>query len=687
MKTTYCFLLLFISLPVHALKITRVILATDTNPDYIQFWPTVAKAWEKIIGIRPTLALIAPLEIEIDETVGDVIRFEPIEGIPTSLQAQVIRLLLPAYFETEGCLISDIDMLPLSREYFINSVLNYPDDSFIVYRNNAYHSHEQKYPMCYVAAQGHTFKEVFKIHDVSDIQEIIKRWNNENLGWNTDELILYQCLNQWADFKTRCITLDHGVQRRIDRSNWTYNDELLRQHYYIDAHCPRPYSHYKYDIDSVLDQCLWLKSITIYPHDETLLTSYQPLGEFDVTGELYLIQKIIRTGDIVFDVGANKGDWTHCVLEHTVPAQIYAFEPLPMIAQEFTKNVTDERVQLLELALSNKKIDSYFFYYQYENGVLSSLYKRNRVEKLFGLSADEICVKTTTLNEFCRDRAIERINFLKIDTEGSELDILKGASDLLKEQKIDYIQFEYGQTYTDSRTTLKEIVRFLISFGYSIFKIHQNGIVHIKAWFDGLENYYQSNFLAISGKITQGSYKTIFENALAKRFLENPDYGTHMAPLFTAVMRTDGPILEMGAGDYSTPLLHALCSEKKRFLLTVETDQKWIDNFIDLKNFWHDFIYVSPYGEDSNLPTWDSVGNDQRWSIVLIDHRPGERRVRDIERLRNNTDIFVVHDTQQPSYNYEPLLSTFRYKYVYERYSTQTMLASDTIDVSKFFKE
>ena len=82
---------------IKAFKINRVILATDANPDYIQFWPIVAKSWKEIVEVKPTLALIANKETKIDESLGDVIRFEPIDGIPTSFQAQVIRLLLPAY--------------------------------------------------------------------------------------------------------------------------------------------------------------------------------------------------------------------------------------------------------------------------------------------------------------------------------------------------------------------------------------------------------------------------------------------------------------------------------------------------------------------------------------------------------------------------------------------------------------
>jgi hypothetical protein len=173
------------------------------------------------------------------------------------------------------------------------------------------------------------------------------------------------------------------------------------------------------------------------------------------------------------------------------------------------------------------------------------------------------------------------------------------------------------------------------------------------------------------------------------RVLRDPEYGTHMEPLLTVAAHTSGPILELGCGDYSTPLLHALCKKEQRKLVSVDTDKKWLSYFLDLERAWHTFLYVPVYEDDWSVNPkpylWDYVGKNVQWSVVLIDHRPGERRVEDIARLRPETDIFVVHDTNQPTYNYEQLLSTFRYKYVYRRYSIQTTVVSDTIDVTQFF--
>lgn len=243
-----CFLL-YIS-NIYSLTIDRVIVSSDANPTYLDFWPFVAKAWKKL-GIKPTLALIAHDTIIVDETLGDVIRFEPIANIPTSLQAQVIRLLLPAFFEHETCLISDIDIIPLQKTYFLNSIKNIPENNFVVYRQYDKHT-STTYPMCYNAAKGSTFKELFGVNSIADIPAIITGWYNLGYGWNTDERILAEHVNSFD--QTRAIKLHHDVQKRIDRSHWHYNSSKLKNNFYnnfyIDAHMIRPYHEHKQALDT-----------------------------------------------------------------------------------------------------------------------------------------------------------------------------------------------------------------------------------------------------------------------------------------------------------------------------------------------------------------------------------------------------------------------------------------------------
>lgn len=177
---------------------------------------------------------------------------------------------------------------------------------------------------------------------------------------------------------------------------------------------------------------------------------------------------------------------------------------------------------------------------------------------------------------------------------------------------------------------------------------------------------------------------------IQNRRLGDANWGTHQTPLITTVMYTDGPILELGCGDFSTPLLHAICSVNQRMLVSTDSDKKWLRLFLDLERPWHKFIYVPVFENPKNpqLNKWDEIGNDTHWNVVFIDHAPAHRRAVDIERLRPHTDIFVVHDTESPRVyvGYSTILPSFKYKVVYKRYKTETTVVSDTIDVRKFFE-
>lgn len=152
-------------------------------------------------------------------------------------------------------------------------------------------------------------------------------------------------------------------------------------------------------------------------------------------------------------------------------------------------------------------------------------------------------------------------------------------------------------------------------------------------------------------------------------------YSTHITPLVTAIVNTDGPVLEMGCGDFSTPILHALCKNRK--LITAEHNKDWLDLFIDLESDRHIFKHVK---------SWDDIAGN--FDVVFIDHAPASRRIIDIERLRKTTKIFVIHDTEKEKfYKYEPLLSSFKFRYDYDRYIKKTTIVSDIINIQKFFED
>lgn len=234
--------------------INRAIVSTDHNPIYYEFWPLVAKSW-KNFNIEPTLALIG--DIKLNYSCGTIVTLPAMPDIPSGFIAQVIRFIIPCLFPDEVSVIADIDMLPLSRNYFSTNVTKYADDSILVFSADAYKT-EIRYPMCYIAAKGKYFQEIIglKNTDLPSIQSFIKDLYALNLNWDTDELFFAKKLHESTLF-SKVIFLKRGwtpyASKRIDRSSWQYSKLNLFFDKYIDAHCLRPLHEHMQQLGSLIE--------------------------------------------------------------------------------------------------------------------------------------------------------------------------------------------------------------------------------------------------------------------------------------------------------------------------------------------------------------------------------------------------------------------------------------------------
>jgi FkbM family methyltransferase len=215
----------------------------------------------------------------------------------------------------------------------------------------------------------------------------------------------------------------------------------------------------------------------------------------ETNGEALVIKYLIKNHDVVFDVGANIGEWSSAVLHQAPKATLHAFEPLPMCYEQLKKKISS-RFYCYPLALSNTKGVANFVYYP-ENSVVSTFYHRPILSQVYRFTPIACKVSTITLDEFCKDKGINHIDFLKIDTEGAESAIINGAKYMIEQGNIGIIQFEYGGTYQDAATTLHDIYKYLTNNFYSIYRITGNGLLPVDTWHNALENYRYSNYVAV----------------------------------------------------------------------------------------------------------------------------------------------------------------------------------------------
>jgi FkbM family methyltransferase len=210
-------------------------------------------------------------------------------------------------------------------------------------------------------------------------------------------------------------------------------------------------------------------------------------------GEYRCMSYFFNSGDIVFDVGANAGEWTAEVLRHNNNVTVYAFEPMPMLVAHMRQRYEKSAVHVFQLAVG-ETLGTRDFYFFPTVTHLSSLYERPIVANL---PHEKCTVQAVSLDEFCLQHDVTHINFLKIDTEGGELGVLLGAKKLLQNHSVDAVQFEYGGTYRDAKITLQQVYTVLTAFGYKIYRIAPQFLIHIPVWRDALENYQYCNYLAL----------------------------------------------------------------------------------------------------------------------------------------------------------------------------------------------
>lgn len=198
------------------------------------------------------------------------------------------------------------------------------------------------------------------------------------------------------------------------------------------------------------------------------------------------------------DVGANLGDWSATLFREIPNAKIFAFEPsrsaFLSIQSRFAENAS---IQCVNIALGKENSTATLFADESGSG-LGSLTKR-RV-KHFGIDFDhEEIIELHTLDTWLETNGKGlKPNVLKMDVEGHELDVLKGATNALQNIKI--IQFEFGGSNIDTRTYFQDFWYFLSGLGFEIYRLGPRKPLHIKIYSEKDETFRPTNYIAIKRK-------------------------------------------------------------------------------------------------------------------------------------------------------------------------------------------
>jgi FkbM family methyltransferase len=217
--------------------------------------------------------------------------------------------------------------------------------------------------------------------------------------------------------------------------------------------------------------------------------------DFETNGERFVLERL-RMADfkVALDVGANVGHWTKTALALWPRCHIHAVEIAPKTFADLEANSRTwpgaDRAHLHQFGLSETAGSLAMYDYPDRRELTSDTPRHD------GLTIVPFEAQVTTLDQFCADQRIDHIDYLKIDVEGAEHRVLKGASALLQANRIECIQFEYGAFSIDTRVMLQDYFGWL-GQSHAIGKIFPNHVAFTDYdW--TMESFRFSNYLCVS---------------------------------------------------------------------------------------------------------------------------------------------------------------------------------------------
>lgn len=212
------------------------------------------------------------------------------------------------------------------------------------------------------------------------------------------------------------------------------------------------------------------------------------------------MQKLSSKSDFtIFDVGANVGDWTNSFVRQlkkqsfVEKIDIYAFEPVPSTAITLRNNIPKNSlfIHVEELALSsNSGVAD--IYVTGENFGINSLYEDDS-----GIKKELIRIHLNSASEFCNSRLIHHIHLLKCDTEGHDMEVIRGAIQLLNDERISVLQFEYNHRWAFSHNFLRDVFVTVADMPYTVAKLQKNYLLLFEEWNLELDRFFEGNYVLI----------------------------------------------------------------------------------------------------------------------------------------------------------------------------------------------
>ncbi|OYP37323.1 FkbM family methyltransferase [Rhodopirellula sp. MGV] len=219
-------------------------------------------------------------------------------------------------------------------------------------------------------------------------------------------------------------------------------------------------------------------------------------GERDVL-QACVNQKESGRPFVIFDVGANEGQWAEVALSTCPDCQLHAFEIVPSTRAELEKAIGGRpNVLINDAGLSDKNEEVELQYYP-GNSTGTSAY-----ELPWNCKPELLIAECQRGDDYVKRNGIDHIDFLKIDVEGMDYKVISGFLETIASGRVDAIQFEYNAAAAVSRCLLKDYYDLLEAHGYQLGRIFPNRVEFKEYNVFNDENFLQCNFFAAREELT-----------------------------------------------------------------------------------------------------------------------------------------------------------------------------------------
>jgi FkbM family methyltransferase len=224
-------------------------------------------------------------------------------------------------------------------------------------------------------------------------------------------------------------------------------------------------------------------------------------------GERAILSRWLPTrgsAPVVWDVGANEGDYTAVVRSVCPAARIFAFEPNPPTYSRLAARWTNSGVRCFQNALG--RAEGALELWDYEGAPTGSSHATFHpvvVARVSGERLQPRVVPVQTIDGIAAREQVSRIDLLKMDVEGHELACLEGAARMITEGRVAAVQFEFNSMHLEARANIYDFAECLP--GFVLYRILPHGLLQIDLKNPTTSNLYgMQNIFAIAAREPRG---------------------------------------------------------------------------------------------------------------------------------------------------------------------------------------